>query len=188
MFIYQIDADLHLQILEERHAEDLFYITDLNRQHIRQFLMWADDIHSVSDSLVYIRDGLRQFADNNGFQCGIWYQNELIGCIGFHRIDWNNRNTEIGYWLARPYTGKGIVTRACAALLDYAFNVWRLHRVEIRCAANNVKSRAIPERLGFIEEGVKRQEIWLHDHYADHVVYGILANEWRDFKALKKTS
>jgi ribosomal-protein-serine acetyltransferase len=51
--------------------------------------------------------------------------------------------------------------------------------VEIGCAPGNRKSCAIPERLGFTREGVLRQREWLYDHFVDHVVYGILAEEWR---------
>jgi len=50
--------------------------------------------------------------------------------------------------------------------------------VEVRCAEGNSKSRAIPERLGFIKEGIIRDVEWLYDHYVEDVVYGILSREW----------
>ena len=71
------------------------------------------------------------------------------------------------------------MTRACRALVDYAFSELGLNRIEIQCAVQNVKSRAIPERLDFTQEGVIRQAEWLYDHYNDHVIYGMLAEEWR---------
>jgi ribosomal-protein-serine acetyltransferase len=178
MFTYRIDDALELRILEERHVEDLFNLIERNRVHLRQWLSWADDNRSVHDVRLFIRDGLRQFADNNGFQAGIWYTGELVGCIGFHSINWYDRNTEIGYWLAWEYTGRGVMTHACRAMVDYAFNVYHVHRVVIRCAAGNVKSRAIPERLGFHQDGVMRHEIYLHGEYVDHVVYSMLADDW----------
>ncbi len=70
------------------------------------------------------------------------------------------------------------MTRACKAIIDHTFKDLGLHRVEIRCAAENFKSQAIPERLGFAREGVIRQAEWLYDHFEDHVVYGLLAPEW----------
>jgi ribosomal-protein-serine acetyltransferase len=182
MFTYRVDAEIELRIFEDRHAEDLYNLTNLNREFLRQWLLWADDIRTVGDSRAFIRDGLKQFAENDGFQAGIWYDGELVGCIGFHRIGWFDRVTEIGYWLGAAYTGQGIMTRACAAMLDYAFNIYHLHRVVIRCAAGNSKSRAIPERLGFTQDGVMRDEIYLHGEYHDHVVYSILADEWRTFR------
>ncbi|WP_242967796.1 GNAT family N-acetyltransferase [Tepidibacter mesophilus] len=46
----------------------------------------------------------------------------------------------------------------------------------------NVKSRAIPQRLGFKNEGVLREAEWLYNHYVSHVVYGMLDNEWDSTK------
>jgi ribosomal-protein-serine acetyltransferase len=96
-----------------------------------------------------------------------------------HAIDWANRKTSLGYWLAEPHQGRGIVTRGCAALLPYLFDELGLNCVEIGCAVGNARSAAIPERLGFTREGVLRQREWLYDHFVDHVVYSLLAWEWR---------
>jgi ribosomal-protein-serine acetyltransferase len=71
-------------------------------------------------------------------------------------------------------------------LVDYAFNELGLNRLEIRCATENTKSRAIPQRLGFKQEGTIRQAEWLYDHYVDLVVYGILASEWSDSSKVPK--
>ena len=69
------------------------------------------------------------------------------------------------------------MTRGCRALIAHGFTELDLHRVEIRCAVDNLKSRAIPERLGFRREGQLREVEWLYDHFVDHVVYGLLAGE-----------
>jgi len=95
-------------------------------------------------------------------------------------LDWTNRKTEIGYWLGESFQGRGLVTKSCRVLIDYAFNELKLNRVEMRCGVENKKSRNIPEKLGFREEGVVRQAGWLHDHFVDYVIYGMLASEWRD--------
>lgn len=81
--------------------------------------------------------------------------------------------------MGQQFQGKGIITQACAALVDHAFQEMNLHRVEIRTAVENFKSRAVPERLGFKEEGIARQSAWLYDQFIDHVVYGMLAEEWK---------
>ncbi len=103
----------------------------------------------------------------------------MVGVIGFNEFDWRNKIGYIGYWLSKDAQGKGIMTRAARALIDYGFEILDLNRIDIRAAVDNKKSRAIPERLGFNQEGILRQTEWLYDHYVDHVVYGMLANEWR---------
>jgi ribosomal-protein-serine acetyltransferase len=97
---------------------------------------------------------------------------------GFNNINWSNKTAYIGYWLGEEFQGKGIITKVAKDLTNYAFNHLNLYKVEIRAAVENKKSRCIPERLGFINEGIIRQSEWLYDHYVDTVVYGILNQEW----------
>jgi ribosomal-protein-serine acetyltransferase len=179
LFRLSIDEDTDLRIYEERHAQAIADMVDQNRAHLRQWLPWLDNSRSVEDSKAFIRDALRQFADNQGFQAGIWYQGKLAGGIGYHPINWASRKVEIGYWLGETYQGKGLVTKACRTLVTYAFDVLGLNKVEIRCAIENVRSCAIPKRLGFTQEGILREAEWLYDHYIDLVVYGMLAREWQ---------
>ena len=70
------------------------------------------------------------------------------------------------------------MTLAVRALVEHAFRGLRVHRVEIRAAVDNVRSRAIPERLGFTNEGVLRGAQRFPDRYEDLVVYSLLAPEW----------
>jgi ribosomal-protein-serine acetyltransferase len=179
MFRYIIDDDIELRLLEERHAEELFALTDQNREYLREWLPWVDDVTAVEDTKAFIRRSLDLFASNNGFQAGIWFQGRLAGVIGYHELDWTDRKTAIGYWLGAAFQGRGLMTRACQALVDYAFVELELNRVEIQCATGNRKSCAIPERLGFKKEGIIRQAEWLYDHSVDLVVYGMLKSEWQ---------
>lgn len=178
MFRFKVDQDLELRLLDERCTEELFTLTDQNRHFLRPWLPWVDWTTTPADTRSFIQSGLHQFTNNNGMQAGIWLRGELAGTIGFHYWNWPHRKTEIGYWLGEAYQGQGAMTRACRAMVDYAFGELRLNRVEIRCATGNVRSRAIPERLGFTSEGILRQVEWLDDHFVNHVVYGMLASEW----------
>jgi ribosomal-protein-serine acetyltransferase len=133
-------------------------------------------------SLNFIRTSLEQFASNDGFSAGIWAGDEFIGGIGTHRIDWLYRRVEIGYWISKGFQGRGIVTDACRAIIDYAIGDLKLNRVEIHCAAGNQKSCAIPKRLGFQWEGLLREAQLLNGEYQDINVYALLAREWRKLK------
>lgn len=178
MFTRPLGSDAELRMLEARHASALFALVDTNRPHLRRFLPWVDVTRTVEDSRAFIEMGLRQVAQSNGFQAGIFTDGTLAGVIGHHRIDWSNGATILGYWLGAPYQGRGLMTRAVEAFLHHAFVELKLNRLEIRCAVENDRSRAIPERLGFKPEGVLRDAEWLYDHYVDHVIYGQLAREY----------
>ena len=177
-----VEEGLYLRTLEPDDAEGLFALTDSCRAYLRRWLPWLDANRTVNDTKVFIESAMRQLAGEAGFQTGIWHSRELVGVAGYHHFDGPNRSTNIGYWLGEPFQGHGIMTKSCAALVDYAFETWGLHRVEIRCATGNLKSRAIPDRLGFRYEGVLREAEWLYDHFVDHAVYGMLATEWKDVR------
>ncbi len=180
MFSYRIDEHLELRLLEERHAAELYALIEQNRMYLREWMPWLDNNNTVADTQEFIKSRLKRFAENNGLQVSIVYRNQLAGQIGFHSIDWLNRKTEIGYWLGAAFQGKGLMTKACRALISYAFDELGLNRVEIRCATENKRSRAIPERLGFTQEGIVREAEWLYDHYVDLIVYAVLAWQWHD--------
>ena len=71
------------------------------------------------------------------------------------------------------------MTRAVATVVEHALSVWELNRIEIRAAVGNARSRAIPQRLGFREEGTLREAERVGDRYLDVVVYSMLGSEWR---------
>ncbi|USB31932.1 GNAT family protein [Paenibacillus sp. YPG26] len=178
MFKHIIDECLSLKLLGIRDAARVFELTQQNREMLAEWLPWVVDTHSVSDSERYIQSQLDVFARGTGISCGIVYQGEIAGCISLMDINQANRTASIGYWLASAYQGKGLMTRSCQALIEYSFTELGLNRIEIRAGVGNQKSRSIPVRLGFTEEGVIRQAERNGERYNDHVVYGILASEW----------
>jgi len=182
MFQKNLRDGVHLKVMEARHAREVFAVVDRERAYLREWLPWVDMTIAVEDTLNFIETSLLQFAGNDGFSAGIWSGAEFIGGIGTHKIDWLYRRVEIGYWIAQKFQGRGIVTDACRAVIDHAFEAWRLNRVEIHCAIGNEKSCAIPKRLGFKFEGVLREAQLLNGEYQDINVYGMLAREWEKLK------
>ncbi|GGE28830.1 ribosomal-protein-serine acetyltransferase [Pullulanibacillus camelliae] len=174
MFTFKVDEELSLKLLESTDAEELFTVLDANRKYLREWLPWVDGTQAVQDYYPVIEAWRKQFAEEDGFQVGILYKEQLVGMIGFHSIDRRNKATSIGYWLAEGQQGNGIMTRACQALVTYAFETLKLKRIEIRCGTGNKKSRAIPERLGFQHEGTIRCGEWIYDHFIDVEIYGLI--------------
>ncbi|MBP3951692.1 GNAT family N-acetyltransferase [Bacillus suaedae] len=178
MFVYKIDREISLKLVELNDAEQLFELTDQSREHLREWLPWLDTNTKVEDTLNFIKASMKNYAEHCGINTVILYKGKIVGVAGYNEIDWINKIAYIGYWLGKEYEGNGIMTRVSKALTNYAFNELNLNRVEITAAVENMKSRAIPERLGFINEGCKRQAEWLYDHYVDHVIYAMVAADW----------
>jgi ribosomal-protein-serine acetyltransferase len=173
-----VSERLRLVPLKISDADELFSLTEANRSYLRKWLPWLDAVRRVDDTRAFIRAAQLQIGRNNGAQLAIKSDGQIVGIIGHHQIDWRNRLTSLGYWLGASYQGRGLVTASCGALIDHAFNELRLNRIEIRCAVGNQRSRAIPVRLCFEEEGLFHDAEWLYDHFVDHAVYAMLAKQW----------
>ena len=179
MFRRTVAPGVEMKLLEAGEAKTLYTIADRNRTRLRRWLPWVDQTRSAEDVRLFILRVLEQYHSNLGPQTGIWVSGALCGTVGCHPIDWSNRNCSLGYWIDEVQEGKGIITRCCANMLDYIFDELGLHRAEIRCGTGNLKSCAVPERLGFTREGVVRQAEWVNDRWVDLVVWGILEEDWR---------
>ena len=183
-FRLRVDDDSELELLNESHADELFTLIEENRQYLKQWLPWLDNNRYLQNTIDFIRITKIQYDRNETVQFALIFKGIIAGIVGFHRIDWMNRSTSIGYWIGEQYQGCGLVTKSCKKVLDHSFGRMGLNRIEIRCATENTKSRAIPERLGFKEEGLIRDAEWLYDHYVDHIVYGMLEPDWANYKKL----
>ena len=179
MFSFELPGGCRLRLLEESDADELVRLIDENREHLAPWMTWVESTRNSREERVeFIRRARRQLLEDDGFQTAIVEGDEIIGIIGFHGIDWRNRSTSIGYWLARDRQGKGTMTEAVRALTTHAFSGWGLNRVEIRVATGNRRSAAIPLRLGFVEEGVLREAERHSDHFKDLRIYSMLADQW----------
>jgi ribosomal-protein-serine acetyltransferase len=173
----EIRGDCYLRLLDEADAQELHGLIETNRAYLARWLPWARN-QDFDDTLGFIRGTRSQLSDNDGFQLAVILAEGIVGVIGYHGVDWGNRSTRIGYWLDEGHQGKGTMTAAVRLLVDHALAVWDLNRVEIRAAAENRRSRAIPERLGFHQEGTLRQAELIDGRYLDSVVYSMLAADW----------
>lgn len=175
-----IDEEVSLRMFNEGDSEEFYSLTVRSKEYLRQWLGWVDRIVSPEDTAHHINAKLMAFAQNGGYPMSfaIIYKGVIAGTIGFNTISRSNKTGVIGYWLGEEFQGKRIMSRSFGAMLEYGFKEIGLNRIEVCAAAENHKSRAIPERFGFQKEGTLRQAEWLYDHYVDLVMYSLLAEEW----------
>ncbi|MGJ9459560.1 GNAT family N-acetyltransferase [Oceanobacillus sp. CF4.6] len=123
---------------------------------LRPWMPFARNVPSEEETEINIRQAYIKFLSREDLRFHVFLKEtgEFIVSSGLHRIDWNVRKFEIGYWADSRYTGNGYVTEAVAGLTDFAFKKLRANRIEIRCDAKNRKSRAVAERLEFNLEGI----------------------------------
>jgi len=172
---WEIDDHSVIRSLVVGDAEEAFRVVDANRDRLDLWLAWVRTATNPADIREFIERALASPSDVEGN--GIWVDGIFAGGIGMG-VDTMNDAGEIGYWIAREFEGKGIVTRATRLFVDHGFHVLGLHRISIRAAVENVRSRAVPERLGFTQEAILRGASKTGRGYLDLVVYSMLAEEW----------
>lgn len=98
---------------------------------------------------------------------------EAAGGIGVHpQTDIHCRNAEMGYWLAEPYWGKGIISRAIPLMLEYGFKNWDIDRIFARPFGTNVGSQRVLEKCGFELEARLKRTLYKNGEYIDELIYG----------------
>lgn len=177
MLRLRVSTSHELRPLDESDLDELHLLIELNRARLAQWMGWAER-QTREQTFDFIRRTRAQAARNDGFQMALVGAGRIVGVAGFHSVDWQNRATSIGYWMAASEQGRGTMTGAVRALVDHALGEWQLNRVEIRADIENLRSRAIPERLGFVYEGTLRQAYRVGDRYSDDAVYSMLAEDW----------
>ncbi len=166
--------------LETADAASMWALIAANRSHLDRWLRWSASVRSLADTRAFIETFAEKRGRGDGFHCGIWDRGALAGGVVVWHVHRENRNAEVGYWLGHDFTGRGLAIQAARAVVTHLFRQVHVHRVEMQCGVDNHRSRAIPERLGFQLEGVRRQSHWITDRFVDHAVYGLLAPEWHD--------
>ena len=167
-----------LRLLEERDADELYALIDRHREYLSRWLPWAPG-QTREAMLAFVRRIRQEHAEGKGMTTAIVLDGAIAGVVGVHGIDRDHGVTSVGYWLAEDAQGRGAMTAAVRAYVDAALGPWGLHRVELRAAVENARSRSVAERLGFVEEGVLRQAEKVGDRRLDLVLYAVLAPDWR---------
>ncbi|WP_140938985.1 GNAT family N-acetyltransferase [Sphingobacterium lumbrici] len=173
-----IDKNIHLARSSVSHAEALFEAVDRNRAHLSGFLPWVHSMKDIDDLSSYLAKCNTLIEEGTEISYEIIVSNQIVGRIGLHHIDRYNQHASIGYWLTEQAQGRGIIIRACRRLISYAFDTLHLNRIEILAAKENIKSQAVPQKLGFTQEGVLRQVEKVNDKLHDLVVYAVLKEDW----------
>lgn len=103
----------------------------------------------------------------------------LVGRIALHTVQWGIiRSAGVGYWIDERHAGKGLMTEALATLVSFAFEEVRLHRIWAGIQPKNLRSKRLVEQLGFIREGLHRQELFIAGSWQDQIHYAMLEEEY----------
>ncbi|MGE5377135.1 MAG: GNAT family N-acetyltransferase [Bacteroidota bacterium] len=204
MFYLAIADHLHLRTLHPDDAGVLFRLIELNRARLQPwihpsslpktaeatrdftiecFLNSLNPMEAAAKYPQYVQELEEYFPlPDPPMEMGIWWNGSLAGELMLSRLQESYIAAEFGYWIAEEAEGRGLVTRCVSALMDYAIGEMGVERFVIGCAVDNLRSRAIPERLGYrLQATVPDGEV-VGDFVYDRVIYGIRSTAWRERK------
>lgn len=161
-----------------RDAQDMFaYSRD---PQVSRHVLWSthEDISQTKD---YIRYIISQYhKDNPTSWCMQDKQTgKAIGTIGFMWWNHDNRSAEVGYSMSREFWGKGLMTEALHAVIEFGFMEMHLHRIEAQHEVDNPASGRVMLKNGMRKEGLLRGRLYNKGRFVDVELYAILLEDWK---------
>lgn len=129
----------------------------------------------------FVRESAAAWAEGRAFDFTIRAIDDLdrhIGNVSVWPTSQQNRIGEVGYWIRSDETGRGIGAEATKCAMQIGFEEIGLHKVQLRIAVGNVASDRIAEKLGFVQEGILRDEVKIGGRWLDHTIWSMLEEEW----------
>nr|WP_314140744.1 GNAT family protein [uncultured Rhodococcus sp.] len=163
-------------VIRRESADDAVAIADVidcNLVRLVPWMGWAtDEATQPSAQLARIAEAVEQWDAGEMFDYGIFdlEGGEFLGKIGMHRRI-SPYGIELGYWLGAQAEGRGVISEAVAALVQEALKLDGIIRVEIHCDAANLRSQAVPRRLGFVLDRIEHQPIAAASETGEHMVW-----------------
>lgn len=161
---------LTLRKMRASDAADMFEYASL--EEVTKYLLWSPH-ESLDYTKSFLKFLVKKYKKGEYLDYGIELREEkkLIGTCGFVSVDTDNKKAEIGYVLNPAYQGNGYAVEAVKAVIDYAFCVLSLNRVEARVMQGNAPSINLLEKIGMTFEGRGREELFVKGNFADVLHY-----------------
>lgn len=152
-----------------------------NDPKVSRYLPLMPYPYSLDNARSWIKQSRQAARDNRSYAFAIEHveRNEIVGGVSLEEVRCQDRAAGIGYWLARPFWGEGLMTEAVRLVLEFSFSHLKLHRVYAQAHDKNVGSWKVMEKLGFVREGTLRKASRIGRRWCDVYTYGLLRPEFR---------
>jgi ribosomal-protein-alanine N-acetyltransferase len=172
-------------ILRTPEREDVAEWTNL-RAESRGFLVpfepsWPVDAVSRAGFRRRLRRYAFDWRSDQGYSFLLFRREDraLVGGIGLSNVRRGVAESgSLGYWIGERFARRGYMSEGLTLMLAFAFERLKLHRVEAACLPHNAASRGLLTKSGFREEGYAREYLAIDGVFQDHVLFGLLQEEW----------
>ncbi len=159
-------------------VSELFELIEKNRFFLNKHITFAENKDTPHRVKLFLKEIASFNIGGQKFNLIIQYRGQIVGLLGFHKIDRIHARAEIGYWLGEEFQGKGIMFEAIPKFLQYGFEALAVNKVELLTLTSHERNIRLVEKLGFKKEGVLREQYFMHDVFQDAVIYGMLKSDF----------
>jgi len=165
--------------LEPADGPELWDVVETSRAHLQRWLPWVPFNGSLDQSQRYAEASAADWDAGRAVRFGIrdLKSGQLLGVVGLDCCIHLHRSCDLGYWLRSEAVGKGLMTEAASACVQFAFNRVGLHRIRCAAATDNFPSLAVIARLRFHFEGIARCAEFVDARWIDHALFSRLATD-----------
>ncbi len=184
-----VDLDATFYLTEIRLADELAYVEYLSEYDIYINTLKIPHPYTVNDAQAWIERITDQTTEHGRVLNFAIHESggKLIGSLGFldyaPQLAFRGHRAEIGYWLAKPYWGQGIMPRALEKLCYIGFRELNLQKITASVATQNIRSQQVVKKCGFSHEGQLRQHYQKDNQLIDINCYGLLRSEFINEKS-----
>lgn len=182
---------LVLRRFVRRDADSIVEAVHSSLPDLSAWLPWAHAGYARDEAVAYIRDSVQSWKEGRAFDFAIRTPEEPgrhLGNVSIWHVSRLGKVGEIGYWVRTDATSRGIASESTDAMLDLGFSTLHLHKVTLRIAVGNDASMRVAEKLGFTREGILREELRINGTWVDHVLFSMLAHEYRPLGSRSQTA
>ena len=165
--------------IDVNDGPELWDAVEGSRWHLERWLPWVP-FNSTRDASLRYGDACAMDWDAGRavrFAIRDKKTGELYGVVGLDSCVHLHRSCELGYWLRREATGRGLMTEAARAAVEFAFSRMGVHRVRCAAATDNIASLRVIGRLDFRFEGIARQAELVGSRWLDHALFARLSSD-----------
>ena len=169
-----------LMPIDAADSHELWQIVDSSREWLQPWLPWVPFQKSAESSLRFAEASAADWDNGRAIRFMIRDRTGgyVLGVVGLEACIDMHRCCDLGYWLRKEAAGKGLMTEAARACVDFGFRTMGFHRIRVAAATDNHASLRVIARLGFRFEGVARHAEWCAGRWLDHASFAFLESEW----------
>ncbi|MDD2999524.1 MAG: GNAT family protein [Candidatus Riflebacteria bacterium] len=172
---------IYLRRLGKLDVAELFRLYKKNRRYLTKWLQPQPEILRIDNIIALIKEDQIYARRGQRLDLGIFdCQNDaMLGRIALHSVDYGiQRSAGVSYWLNEENAGHGLMTEALATVVSFAFEEAALHRIWLNAINQNLASLKLAAKLGFIKEGILRQNLFINGSWQDSTLFALLENEY----------